>query len=321
MLLLKRAAAIAVLIGILAPAGAWALDLGDPAPPLQIGSWIKGRPVDLAEGKGKTVYVVEFWATWCPPCRQAVPHLTQLQKRFKDRGVVVVSISDEPAGRVKPFVDKMGKQMEYVVAVDERQQTSAAYMGGFGVRGIPRVFVIDKQGRVVWHGHPMDRGIEAVLNKVLIGKYDVASGRPNADVTRLLYEYMAAAEDEKYDRAREIGERIFAENEKNPDVLSMLAMGIATAENIKGRDLELALKAGKTAYEADGAEPRNAAAYASALNALNRSDEAIEYMSKALELCKDNRLRSLIEEELDAYLEKAGKPPRKKKAKIAGGVK
>src|SRR5688572_28676628 len=64
---------------------------GDPAAPLKIKEWVKGGPLDVHDGKN--VYVVEFWATWCPPCRTSIPHLAELQKRFKNRGVVIVGIS------------------------------------------------------------------------------------------------------------------------------------------------------------------------------------------------------------------------------------
>jgi thiol-disulfide isomerase/thioredoxin len=137
---------------------------GDAAAPLKIKEWIKGQPVDVKDGKN--IYVVEFWATWCPPCRVSIPHLTQLQKRFKDKGVVVVGISDEPAPTVKPFVKKMAEQMDYLVACDDNRQTFARYMEAYGHDGIPTAFIVDKKGKVVWDGHPMgglDKAIEAVL--------------------------------------------------------------------------------------------------------------------------------------------------------------
>ena len=73
----------------------FAADLGDEAKALKISDWVKGDAVDLAKGKGEKIYVVEFWATWCPPCLTTIPHLTELQKKFKDQGVVVIGVSGE----------------------------------------------------------------------------------------------------------------------------------------------------------------------------------------------------------------------------------
>jgi thiol-disulfide isomerase/thioredoxin len=109
---------ITVTSTLLAAASLLAANLGDAASPLDIKDWVKGSPVDLAAGKGKTIYVVEFWATWCPPCRTSIPHLTEMQKKFKDQGVVFVGVSSEKTDVVKKFVDKMGDKMDYTVAVD-----------------------------------------------------------------------------------------------------------------------------------------------------------------------------------------------------------
>lgn len=153
---------------------ATAAKLGDKAAPLQVAEWVKGKPVDLAAGKGKTVYVVEFWATWCPPCRASIPHLTELQKRFKDKGVVFIGVSDEKPSVVKPFVEKMGDKMDYTVAVDQSGKTGAGYMGAFNINTIPHAFIVNKAGQVAWEGHPLD-GMEEALQKVLDGKLTVAS--------------------------------------------------------------------------------------------------------------------------------------------------
>jgi thiol-disulfide isomerase/thioredoxin len=160
---------IITLGAVLAFAGAYAAELGMPAPALSVAEWVKGKAVNLNEGKGKTIYVVEFWATWCPPCRASIPHLTELQKKFKDKGVTVIGVSDETVSTVKPFVNKMGNKMEYTVAVDKGQKTSAAYMGAFGVDGIPHAFVVDKTGAIAWHGHPMG-GLDKAIEDVLAGK-------------------------------------------------------------------------------------------------------------------------------------------------------
>ena len=66
--------------------------LGETASPLTGLQWVKGSPVQMKEGG---VYVVEFWATWCPPCRTSIPHLTKIQAEFKDQGVTIIGISDE----------------------------------------------------------------------------------------------------------------------------------------------------------------------------------------------------------------------------------
>jgi len=162
-------------LSTLLAAASLAAQLGDPAPALDIKEWIKGGPVDLAAGKGKTVHVVEFWATWCGPCRTSIPHLTELQKRFKDKGVVFIGVSNEKSDVVKKFVTKMGDKMDYAVAIDSGK-TSEGYMEAFNINGIPHAFVVDKEGRIIWQGHPM-AGLDTTLEKVVNGKYDLAAAK------------------------------------------------------------------------------------------------------------------------------------------------
>jgi len=169
---------------------AFAAELGQPAAPLKITDWIKGKPVDLASAKGKQVLVVEFWATWCGPCRTSIPHLTELQKKFKD--VAFIGVSDEDAATVKKFVNKMGDQMDYTVAIDDNRQTSKGYMEAFDQNGIPHSFIVDLQGRVVWHGHPM-AGLDEALAEVVSGKFDLDKAKKRAGAEALMQEFYEAA--------------------------------------------------------------------------------------------------------------------------------
>ena len=86
------------------------LNVGDPAPKLAVSGWVKGEKVDQFE-PGKT-YVVEFWATWCGPCRVSIPHLTELAHKYKDKGVrfIGVNVWENDTKLVKPFVERDGRQ-------------------------------------------------------------------------------------------------------------------------------------------------------------------------------------------------------------------
>lgn len=185
-----RGPAALVLTGLcLAAPTASAAELGDPAAPLEIAEWVKGEAVNLTKAKGKQIIVVEFWATWCGPCRTSIPHLTELQRKFADRGVVVIGVSDETSAKVKPFVDEMGDKMDYTVALDLDRKTSAAYMQAFGQNGIPHAFVVDREGRIAWHGHPM-AGLDKVLERLAATPVTVdPAAHQRESAQRLLREY------------------------------------------------------------------------------------------------------------------------------------
>ena len=184
--------------------------LGDAAAPLEIAEWVKGQAVDLAAVKGKKIVVVEFWATWCPPCRASIPHLTELQKKFKDKDVVFVGVSNEKLATVKPFVEKMGEKMDYVVAVDKEQKTSAGYMEAFKIEGIPHAFIVDKKGLIVWEGHPM-ADLEQTLEQVVAGKYDLSLGKKRARGEQLLQQFAELLNEGKDEaKANELAKEIEA---------------------------------------------------------------------------------------------------------------
>lgn len=157
------------------------LKVGDPAPKLQTGKWVQGDPVkDFEKGKA---YIVEFWATWCGPCRATIPHLNEVYTKFKDKGLVVIGQNcwEQDEDLVAPFVKKMGSDMTYRVALDnktsdEKGKMAQTWMAAAGRKGIPSAFLVDKKGVIAWIGHPMelkDQMIEDVLaGKTLVSKAD-----------------------------------------------------------------------------------------------------------------------------------------------------
>ena len=145
------------------------LSVGDPAPGLDIDTWIKGEETTIESGK---VYVIEFWATWCPPCRKSIPHLTELQEQYGDAGLVIIGISDEEEGTVRPYVDKMGKRMDYIVATDRRKATNRAWFSRAGLKTIPAAFIVDRDGKLAFIGNPLEAEFDSVLSRVMRGRYN-----------------------------------------------------------------------------------------------------------------------------------------------------
>ncbi len=146
----------------------YAVNVGDPAPGLQNVQWIKNDPVDISKGKGTCIYIIEFWATWCGPCKESIPHLTALQEKYRKQGLVIAGISiDEDVQVVKEFV-LQNAEMKYNVGFDTEGKTSKIYMTEDS--GIPTAFVIDKSGTVAWIGHPME--LDNILEAVIAGTFD-----------------------------------------------------------------------------------------------------------------------------------------------------
>jgi peroxiredoxin len=103
---------------------------------------LHGKNWNLRQLTGKVV-LVNFWATWCPPCREEMPDLQALYDEYKDQGLVVLSISDEKAAEVSPFIAE--QKISYPVLLDPGDKVRKQ----FTVEGIPETFVYDRTGRLV----------------------------------------------------------------------------------------------------------------------------------------------------------------------------
>lgn len=170
---------LAILIGgTAASAAEGSLGVGDPAPPLKTGKWVQGEAITRFE-KDKA-YLVEFWATWCGPCRTSIPHLNKVHLKFKDKGLVVIGqdVWEPNESQVQPFVQKMGDNMTYRVALDDKTDhpegaMAESWMKAAGQSGIPTAFLVGKDGKIAWIGHPTSLN-ETTVEQVLAGQFDVA---------------------------------------------------------------------------------------------------------------------------------------------------
>lgn len=103
---------------------------------------LQGKTWHLQDMKGKVV-LVNFWATWCPPCRKEMPDLNALYNKFKDQGFVVLAISDEESAKVTPYIAE--HKVSYPVMLDPGRKVNDAFI----VEGIPKSFVYDRSGKMV----------------------------------------------------------------------------------------------------------------------------------------------------------------------------
>jgi len=253
---MKTLRALTAVAGLLAAAAAFAntkLDVGTKAPELKVAKWVKGK--EIKSFKKGNVYVVEFWATWCGPCKQSIPHLTELAAKYKGKvdftGVSVWEQQESPTdssyfGKVDEFVKSMGPKMNYNVAVDGTDKFMAKnWMQAAEEGGIPAAFIIDQEGDVAWIGHPMG-DLDSTLQKVLDKKWDknafalsrAQEKEKEAKVKQGFKDLQAAVRAKDWDGAVAKGNEIKKINaEFGPTVDTAIVMGALAVDEAAGMKL------------------------------------------------------------------------------------
>jgi len=322
------------------------LKVGDPAPKLQLDKWLKGDPIKEFE-KDK-IYVIECWATWCGPCIASMPHVTRMQAKYKDKGVVVIGVNvwERDLAAPEPFVKKMGDKMGYAVATDVLPITedgstgtgamAKTWLQAAGRNGIPCSFIVDRQGKIAWIGHPMQ--MERPLSLIADNKFDLAEeAKFTEQMDKLSADFGAAMKANDNDKALAALDQIAVLNPSlasqygttrmmvlmkkgdytaantlaakladDPDAAAApLAATMLNAPDLGKIDGALAVKLATKAYEGNGKtgwqyEGLLAKAYA----ANKQYDKAIELQTKAVAGAPP-QIKDREQKTLDEYTQKA----------------
>jgi hypothetical protein len=214
--------------------------LGDPAPPIIVGEWIKGKPVRIQPGTN--IYVLVF-CTLSRANEFALTNLNALQKKYEDKGVVVVAISGEPAESLKEFVQIKGADIDFTVAADDdARELTTSYQRMFRQMILPRAYIVGKDGNVLWLGHPLRDDMGLVVDEITSGRYNLEQEQKKIAATRQMDDYLALARQGE-PQAAKIGQLMLALRTNDAPALFDLAGKIAIDPYIGQRDIALATAA------------------------------------------------------------------------------
>lgn len=159
-----------VLVGCLALIMAWQMGLmssphplvGKPAPSLRLNA-LDGKTFNLSEHRGKDIVVLDFFATWCPPCREGLPVIARLAKEYEAKGAVIYAVNlHESPETVRTFLEQ--EDLDLPILMDDRQEGAMA----FEVNSIPQTVVIDKEGTI----QAVHVGVALRMEQILRGEIE-----------------------------------------------------------------------------------------------------------------------------------------------------
>ena len=156
--------------------------IGDQAPMITDVEWVRGE--EIGEWAAGHVYVIDFWATWCPPCIEGLRHLQTLDDRLSKEDVHFIAVAVWPTENSKPPEEVLDRlpELKYSLAIDIDNATADALLSASRCSGLPTTMIVDRRSRLAWVGSP-DNGFEDSLEVIVSGSYDIAAAR-QADTIR-----------------------------------------------------------------------------------------------------------------------------------------
>lgn len=121
---------------------------------------LDGEQYTLSDYRGQVV-IIDFWATFCPPCRDEIPHFIDFHTRYKDEGLIILGIGLDREEKLAPFSKSMG--INYPILIDDRKTSSA-----YGVKSIPTTFILNREGEIVKKFVGFSPGLEKEMEKEIL---------------------------------------------------------------------------------------------------------------------------------------------------------
>ncbi len=162
------------------------LSVGDDAPPIMFSEFLKGdRLVSFELGK---VYVLDFWATWCGPCKATLPHFSDLQDKYPQAIFLGVAVMEPDLEKARSFIEEAGDQIRFRIVMEEPPLPCEDPLAGFArpggwmakhwwyasyQHGVPVTFIVTSSGEIAWIGHPLE--VEEPLSAVIKGSWDLSA--------------------------------------------------------------------------------------------------------------------------------------------------
>ena len=183
-----------------------ALDSENEAPALKLSKWLMNGPVKIEFDKkdkdaDKKLFAIVFWGTWSSPCRDAIPLLSYLQKKYRDKGLKVIAVTREDEGTVTKFIEANMTALSFGIVLDDQSISTLTYMGESRI--FPKVFIIGNGNQLVWSGEAID--LPTVLDKFYNGRFNLSKQR---EISKLTQELQIAMMQSKNDMVRSIAQRI-----------------------------------------------------------------------------------------------------------------